>query len=79
MAFVRLRGKCVDTAAIRKNLKWLVLSGISLGLNRVCLFAAYMHTTVAVAGLFYYLAPVIVVAIAPLFYREKLGWKSFFA
>lgn len=75
-AFVRIRGNRVDRSAIRKNLKWLVISGICLGLNWVFLFAAYLHTTVAIASLFNYLAPVIVVVIAPFLYREKLGWKK---
>lgn len=74
--YVRIRGRRVDKAAIRKNLLWLALSGVSLGLNWIFLFAAYMHTTVAVASLFNYLAPVMVLVIAPFLYREKLTLKK---
>lgn len=74
--YVRIRGKRVDKSAIRKNLLWLALSGVSLGLNWIFLFAAYMHTTVAVASLFNYLAPVMVLVIAPFLYREKLTLKK---
>lgn len=73
---IRLQGKHVDLAAVRRNLPWLVLSGVALGLNWIFLFAAYLHTSVAVASLCNYLAPVIVVMLAPLLYREKLGWKK---
>ncbi len=73
---IRLKGKHVDLAAVRKNLLWLVLSGVSLGLNWIFLFAAYLHTSVAVASLCNYLAPVIVVMLAPLLYRERLGLKK---
>lgn len=74
--YVRIRGNRVDKSAIRKNLLWLALSGVSLGLNWIFLFAAYMHTTVAVASLFNYLAPVMVLVIAPFLYREKLTFKK---
>lgn len=73
---IRLQGKHVDLAAVGRNLPWLVLSGVALGLNWIFLFAAYLHTSVAVASLCNYLAPVIVVMLAPLLYREKLGWKK---
>lgn len=73
---IRLQGKRVNLATVKKNLLWLVLSGVSLGLNWIFLFAAYLHTSVAVASLCNYLAPVIVVVLAPLLYRERLGWKK---
>lgn len=74
--FVRLRGRKPDKAAIRKNLGWLLFSGICLGLNWVFLFAAYMRTTLAIASLCNYLAPVILVVLAPFLYREKLSRKK---
>lgn len=74
--FVRLRGQRMDKAAIRSNLKYLLVSGICLGLNWIFLFAAYIHTTVAIASLCNYLAPVIVVVLAPFLFRDKLDWKK---
>ncbi len=56
---------------LRANAKWLLLSGVFLGLNWIFLFAAYTITTVAVASLCNYMAPVIVVLTAPIFLREK--------
>ena len=65
-----------DRAAIRKNLGWLFLSGVALGLNWVFLFAAYRRTTVAVASLCNYMAPLIVILAAPLALRERLNKKK---
>ncbi|NLL76321.1 MAG: EamA family transporter [Clostridiales bacterium] len=57
---------------IRKNLKLLIFSGAAIGVNWICLFEAYSYTTIAVATLCYYLAPVFVIAVSPLFLKEKL-------
>ena len=70
-AYLKARGQRLDREAIRRNWKWLVIGGVSLGLNWIFLFAAYMQTTVAVASLCNYMAPVIVILIAPAVLREK--------
>ena len=41
----------LNRKGIKEHFKYLVLSGICLGFNWVFLFAAYMHTTVAIASL----------------------------
>ena len=71
--FLRYSRKSLDKKAIKHNLKFLIISGICLGLNWVFLFAAYMHTTVAIASLCNYTAPVIVVALSPFLYKEKIA------
>ena len=60
-----------DCAAIRKNAVWLVISGAALGLNWIFLFAAFAGTTVAVASLCNYMAPIIVIILAPIVLKEK--------
>ena len=72
LAFLAFRHTRPDTAAIKKNLKWLIISGICLGFNWIFLFAAYMETTVAIASLCNYMAPLIVIVVAPLVLHEKL-------
>lgn len=67
-----------DFAAVRKNLWLLLLSGAGIGINWIFLFEAYERTTVAVATLCYYMAPVIVLLAAPLVLREKLTAKNLF-
>lgn len=58
--------------AIRRNLKFLLPCGIMLGFNWMLLFEAYRYTSVAVATVCYYLAPVFVLVISPLLLKEKL-------
>ncbi len=65
-------GKKLSLPAIRKNFKFLVFSGAAIGANWICLFEAYRYTTIAVATLCYYLAPVFVILVSPFFLKEKL-------
>ncbi len=59
------------------NNKWLLLiSGAALGINWIFLFEAYKHTTIAIATLSYYLAPIIIAIVSPLIFKEKLTWKK---
>jgi RarD protein len=68
--------KKISPSAIKANLLILILSGIALGGNWLLLFEAYRHTTVAAATLCYYLAPVFLVLLSPVFYKEKLTGRK---
>ncbi len=57
--------------AIKKELPLLLISGAAMGINWILLFEAYKYTTVSVATLSYYFAPVIVTAVCPFLFREK--------
>lgn len=70
------RGERPDFGSMRKNAFWLIVSGVGLGLNWIFLFAAYMNTTVAVASLCNYMAPVFVLALTPLVLREKIDIRK---
>ncbi len=72
LLFRLVQNEKIDSQAMRKNLPVLLLSGISLGLNWIFLFAAYVTTTVAIASLCNYMAPIIVIILAPLILKEKL-------
>ena len=61
---------------IGKELTLLLLSGGAMGFNWILLFEAYKYTTVSVATLSYYFAPVIVTAVCPVLFREKMGAKQ---
>ncbi len=61
---------------IKKDLPLLFVSGAAMGFNWILLFQAYHYTTVSIATLSYYFAPVIVMASAPLFFKEKLTAKQ---
>ncbi len=70
----------VNLRAIGRELKLLMLSGMAMGLNWILLFEAYKYTTVSVATLSYYFAPVLVTLACPLLFKEKMGpvqWLSF--
>ena len=62
--------------SIKKELILLLLSGVAMGINWIFLFEAYQYTTVSVATLSYYFAPVIVMVVCPLIFREKLTGKQ---
>lgn len=59
-----------------RELVLLLASGGAMGFNWILLFEAYKYTTVSVATLSYYFAPVIVTALCPLLFREKMGAKQ---
>lgn len=74
-------GQRIDFYAIRKELPLLLLSGVAVGFNWILLFEAYRYTTVSVATLSYYFAPVLVTAACPILFKEKMGlkqWLCFF-
>ena len=61
---------------IRRSLPLLILSGMAMGFNWILLFEAYKYTTVSVATLSYYFAPVIVTVACPILFREKMTRKQ---
>lgn len=60
------------SSAIRQKLPFLCISGVCIGVNWILLFEAYRYTTVAVATLCYYMAPVPVIAASPIVLGERL-------
>ena len=60
----------------KKELALLLLSGAAMGFNWIFLFSAYKCTTVSVATLSYYFAPVIVTVLSPLLFKEKMTLKK---
>lgn len=61
-----------DRYAVRKDIAILFVSGAVMGFNWVFLFEAYKYTTVSMATVSYYCAPVIITALSPLVLGEKL-------
>lgn len=58
---------------LKNNAIYLFISGAALGFNWIFLFEAYKYTTVAVATLCYYMAPVFVIILSPIVLKEKLS------
>lgn len=61
-----------DREAVRANLCRILLSGVLLGFNWIALFESFRFTTVSVATLCDNFAPIFVVLVAPLIFKEKL-------
>ena len=61
---------------IKKEVPLLLASGVAMGINWILLFEAYKYTTVSVATLSYYFAPVIVTVVCPILFKEKLTGKQ---
>ena len=75
-AYLLITGQSIDFRSIQKELLLLTVSGAAMGFNWILLFEAYKYTTVSVATLSYYFAPVIVTAACPLLFKERLTGKQ---
>ena len=75
-AFLLLTKQRIDLKCIRRELPLLLFSGIAMGFNWILLFEAYKYTTVAISTLSYYFAPVIVTAVCPFLFKERLTKKQ---
>ena len=62
----------IQLAGMRRELILLVISGVAMGFNWILLFEAYKYTTVSVATLSYYAAPVIITLVSTILFREKM-------
>ena len=74
--FLLVTRQKIPFAAIKKEIPLLLLSGMAMGFNWILLFQAYKFTTVSVATLSYYFAPVIVTILCPIIFRERLTRKQ---
>lgn len=63
---------------IKKAIPVLFVSGGAMGINWILLFEAYKYTSVSIATLSYYFAPVIVTLACPVLFKEKLTLKQIF-
>lgn len=60
----------------KKQFVFLAVSGIAMGASWMFLYEAYARVGVGIASLLYYCGPVIVMALSPLVFKEKLtGYK----
>lgn len=65
-----------DLPAIRKNLIPLAVSGAFIGVNWILLFEAYRFTTIAVATISYYMAPMFTILASFFLLKEKLTFRK---
>lgn len=74
--FLLITRQRIPFKKIKKEIPLLLLSGVAMGINWILLFEAYKYTTVSVATLSYYFAPVIVTVLCPFIFKEKMGIKQ---
>lgn len=70
--YLLVTGSNLKPAGSKKELLLLFVSGTAVGMNWILLFEAYQYTTVSVATLSYYFAPVLITAACPFLFKEKL-------
>ena len=66
-------------ADLKADLVPATMGGAALGLNWVLLFSAYRSAGVGLSTLTYYCGPIIVLALSPVLFREKLTWNKLLA
>ena len=76
LIFIKIKKLPMNWKTIKKYLKILLISGGFIGLNWVLLFESYRYTSVAVATLCYYMAPIFVMLVSPFLLKEKLTVKK---
>lgn len=79
--YMLITKKRISFKDAKKEALLLFLSGAAMGFNWILLFEAYKYTSVSIATLAYYFAPVIVTLICPILFKEKMGakqWICFF-
>lgn len=74
--FLLATGQKIPFGKIKREVPLLLASGVAMGINWILLFQAYKYTTVSVATLSYYFAPVIVTVVCPILFKEKLTGKQ---
>ena len=76
LVFLLVTKRKIPFKDIKKQIPLLFLSGVAMGFNWLFLFEAYNYTTVSVATLSYYFAPVLVAIICPFLFKEKMTVKN---
>ena len=74
--YLLVSGQKIPFGKMKKEIPLLLLSGMAMGINWILLFEAYKYTTVSAATLSYYFAPVIVTAVCPFLFKEKMTAKQ---
>ncbi|MBK5254298.1 MAG: EamA family transporter [Peptostreptococcaceae bacterium] len=74
--YLIIKQTAFDFKQIKKEMVLLFFSGAAMALNWIFLFKAFNHTTVSLATLSYYFAPVIVILVSTLIFKEAITTKK---
>ena len=75
LILLTIKKQKLDIEAIKKNFIYLVICGISLGLNEIFLFMGYKYA-VSLASLGNYTAPITIIILSAILYKDKLSIKQ---
>ncbi len=75
LCLLAIRKQKLDIEGIRRNLKYLIISGLALGLNETFLFIGYKYA-VSLASLGNYTAPISIIVISAILYKQKIPFKQ---
>ena len=76
LLIIVLATKSFSFADLKADLIPASIGGAALGLNWVALFIAYRAAGVSLSTLTYYCGPIIVLALSPFIFKEKLSWQG---
>lgn len=76
IVYLGIARKPINLKNAKKDLVFLGLSGIAMGINWILLFEAYKYTTISAATISYYFAPSLVTIACCFLFREKLTKKK---
>lgn len=78
MIYKFIKEKKISFGELKRDILFLFLflSGVAIGFNWILLFEAYKYTTVSIATLSYYFAPVIVMVVCPILFKERITIKQ---
>ena len=76
LGYFLIKREKLDFSKIKKALVLLVISGAAMGFNWIFLFEAYNYTSVSIATMSYYFAPILVTILSPFIFKEKLTLKN---
>lgn len=75
LVLLAVKKQKLDIEAIKKNFVYLVICGVSLGLNEIFLFMGYKYA-VSLASLGNYTAPITIIVISAILYKDELSLKQ---
>ena len=76
--FLAVSRQKLDWKDAKREIGLLLVSGAAMGVNWILLFEAYRYTTISLATLSYYFAPVLVTAVSPFLFHERPGRRQIF-
>lgn len=76
IALFLLKIRKTKTIKNRRDMMFITLSGMAMGISWICLYEAYAQIGVGISSLLYYCGPVIVMALSPVLFRERLTFRK---